>query len=1017
MINKILSYFSGRHYKQFVRNCLPIVVRVNHFDEEYKSYTDEHLRGKTVEFRERFKKGETLEQLLPEAFAAVKNAARRLSGQELMICGQPLTWNMVHYDVQLIGGMALHERKIAEMATGEGKTLVATLPLYLNALSGCNCHCVTVNDYLALRDSEWMGYLYKFLGLTVGCIQQQQPPDVRRAAYQCDITYGTASEFGFDYLRDNGMATRVSDQVQNGHFYCIVDEVDSILVDEARTPLIITGPSTEDSEGPYLALKPGVEHLYNQQLRLCNRLAIEAKEELEKPGAGASDEAIRKLLQVKMGMPKHRQLHKLMENGAVRKLLDKYDLEMSGDFARDQRYHLKEELLFTVDERQRTSDLTENGRRALRPENPEAFVLPDLPTFFITTDRRSDLTPEQKHQLKQAEEKRFATASEEIHCLAQLLIAYTLYERDKEYVVLDGKVFIVDENTGRLMPGRRWSEGLHQAVEAKEGVVIEKETKTYATITIQNYFRLYEKLAGMTGTAETEAAEFNDIYRLTVMQIPTHKTCIRKDLDDIVFKTRREKYNAVVEDIKQAHERGQPVLVGTTSVDDSEVLSKMLKRLNIVHSVLNAKYHQQEAEIVARAGWRGAVTIATNMAGRGTDIKLSEGVPETGGLYVLGTERHNSRRVDRQLRGRCARQGDPGLSRFYISMEDSLMRLFANAGPLSTMLDKSMQEGEPLEHGLLNYSISQAQKKVEAQDYSIRKRLLQYDDVLNRQREVVYGLRNDAIRGESPRETVFEVVEEELKLRADALAPDGRQPEAEPLAGYLAWVNARFPISLKAADAKGKNAEPLVAWIMENLKTAYAQRCEFETPESMLAIERYVVIRAIDRNWQDHLTEIEDLRKSINLRSYGQRDPLNDYKSEAFTYFEQMMGRVREDVCGGLFTSATNLQSFQSLLQLMKRAQATGPTDPMQPATTTGTATRTQPAPAPPAPPAATTAVTGQPEAKLPKVAPRPPPEAPKFGRNDMVTIKRGAETQQVKFKKAEQMLKDGWVIVPEKSA
>ena len=827
MIRKILSYFSGRHYKQFVRNSLPIVARVNHFDREYKSYTDEHLRAKTAEFRERFKKGETLDQLLPEAFAACKNAARRLAGQELMVCGQPLTWNMVHYDVQLIGGMALHSRKIAEMATGEGKTLVATLPLYLNALSGRNCHCVTVNDYLALRDSEWMGYLYKFLGLTVGCIQQQQPPEVRRAAYQCDITYGTASEFGFDYLRDNGMATRVADQVQNGYFFCIVDVVDSILVDEARTPLIITGPSTEDSEGPYLALKPGVESLFNLQLRLCNRLAQEAKDVFEKPGAGESDEAIRKLLQVKMGMPKHRQLLKLMENGTVRKLLDKFDLEMSGDFARDQRYHLKEELYFTVDERQRSSDLTEKGRCALRPENPEAFMLPDLPSFFIATDKRNDLTPEQKHQLKQEQEKRFAAVSEEIHCLAQLLIAYTLYERDKEYVVLEGKVFIVDENTGRLMPGRRWSEGLHQAVEAKEGVVIEKETKTYATITIQNYFRLYEKLAGMTGTAETEAAEFNDIYRLTVMQIPTNQTCIRKDLDDIVFKTRREKYNAVVEDIKQAHDRGQPVLVGTTSVDDSEVLSKMLKRLNIVHSVLNAKYHQQEAEIVARAGSRGAVTIATNMAGRGTDIKLSEGVPETGGLYVLGTERHNSRRVDRQLRGRCARQGDPGLSRFYISMEDSLMRLFANAGPLSTMLDKSMQEGEPLEHGLLNYSIAQAQKKVEAQDYSIRKRLLQYDDVLSRQREVVYGLRNDAIRGEDPRATVFEVVEEELKLRADALSPDGRAPEAGALDGYLAWVNARFPLSLKAADAKGKGSEQLVAWIMENLRTAYAQRCEF----------------------------------------------------------------------------------------------------------------------------------------------------------------------------------------------
>ena len=456
MIRKFISYFSGRHYKQFVRRCLPIVAQVNEFERQYQALTDEQLRGKTAEFRERNKNGETLEQLLPEAFAAAKNAARRLSGQEILVCGQPLTWNMVHFDEQLIGGMALHERKIAEMATGEGKTLVATLPLYLNAISGRNCHLVTVNDYLARRDSEWMGYLYKFLGLTVGCIQQQQPPEERRIAYGSDITYGTASEFGFDYLRDNGMATRVADQVQREHYYCIVDEVDSILVDEARTPLIISGPSTDDTEGPYLALKPGVENLFSQQLRLCNRLAQEAKDELEKPN-GDQAGAIRKLLQVKMGMPKHRQLLKLMEDGAIRKALDKFDLEMSGDFVRAERYKLKEELLFTVDERQRTSDLTENGRLALRPENPEAFVLPDLPNFITATDRREDLTPEQKHQLKQAEEKRFGQVSEEIHCLAQLLIAYTLYERDKEYVVLEGKVFIVDENTGRLMPGRRWS--------------------------------------------------------------------------------------------------------------------------------------------------------------------------------------------------------------------------------------------------------------------------------------------------------------------------------------------------------------------------------------------------------------------------------------------------------------------------------------------------------------------------------------------------------------------------------
>jgi preprotein translocase subunit SecA len=721
---------------------------------------------------------------------------------------------------------------------------------------------------------------------------------------------------------------------------------------------------------------------------------------------------------VRLGLPKHRQLQKLMEDGATRKLLEKYDLEMMSDFMREQRYRLKEELYFAMDERQHSADLTEVGRSALRPDNPNAFVLPDLPAFISEVDRRTDLTPEEKLKMKQVEEERFSTVSEEIHCLSQLLRAYTLYDRDKEYVVLEGKVHIVDENTGRLMPGRRWSEGLHQAVEAKEGVEIEKETKTYATISIQNYFRLYEKLAGMTGTAETEAAEFNDIYRLTVMQIPTNKPCVREDLNDVVFKTRREKYNAVVADIQQAHTRGQPVLVGTTSVEASEVLSKMLKRLTIVHSVLNAKYHQQEAEIVARAGQRGAVTIATNMAGRGTDIKLGDGVPDVGGLYVLGTERHESRRIDRQLRGRCARQGDPGQSKFYVSLEDDLMRLFANAGPISSLLERTMIENEPLEHPLLNRSIESAQKKVESQNYSIRKRLLQYDDVLNRQRGVVYGLRNDAIGGEQPREEIFELVEEELRDRAEPLAPAGRPPEADALIGLFNWVNTHFPLALKPADGAGKNADELAPFILEKIRLAYDQRSGLETPDAMLALERYVLIRAIDRNWQDHLTEIDDLRKGVMLRGYGQKDPLNEYKTEAFIFFEQMMARVRQDVCAGLFTSATNLSSFQRLVDMMRRARQIGPDDPGE-ATSTSTAKLKPPPPslaggaAAALPGTETTSATR--EVKLPKVAPRPVEAAPKFGRNEIVTVRRGPDTQKVKYKKAEQMLKEGWVIVPEK--
>ncbi|HBR93077.1 MAG TPA: preprotein translocase subunit SecA [Opitutae bacterium] len=1005
MIASILKKFSGRHYGKYLKKCQPIIKRINEYELEYQALSDEQLRAKTAEFMKRNQEGgESLDELLPEAFAAVKSAARRMCGQSYDVCGHQLPWEMVHYDVQFIGGIALHEKRIAEMATGEGKTLVSTCPLYLNALSGRNCQLITVNDYLARRDSEWMGHLFRFLGLTVGCIQNSMDPQTRREMYNCNITYGTASEFGFDYLRDNGMTSRKEDQVQRDHYFCIIDEVDSILVDEARTPLIISGPMQDDNPLPFHEVKPSIQNLFSQQQSYCNKLVAEAKTVLEDDSAGqdAKQEAVSKLYQVKLGMPKNKQFHRLNEVPSIRRAVDKFDLEMNSDFNKEQRYALKEALYYVIDEKQQQADLTEKGRHLMSPDDPDAFMLPDLPTQFIEIDKQEGLSPEEKQEKKHEAETIFQTSSERIHCISQLLRAYSLYERDKEYVVQEGKVNIVDQNTGRVMPGRRWSDGLHQAVEAKENCTIEKETKTYATVTIQNYFRMYDKLAGMTGTAETEASEFHEIYGLSVMVIPTNKPNIRKDLNDVVFKTRREKFNAVIEQIQEANKTGQPVLVGTASVEASELLSRMLKRSKIVHSVLNAKFHAQEAEIVANAGQRGAVTIATNMAGRGTDIKLGAGVEELGGLFVIGTERHESRRIDRQLRGRCARQGDPGMSKFFVSLEDDLMRLFANAGPISRILEKSMTEGEELEHPALNWSIENAQKKVEQQNFSIRKRLLQFDDVLNTQREVIYGLRNDTIHSDTPREIIFEMIDEELEERLNAL--DAEKSDAEAMDRFIGWLNAYFPVALKPEEIETLSPEAQHELILGKINEAYDQREEFEEKEALIGLERYLIIRSLDRRWQDHLTEMEELRRSVNLRSYGQKDPLNEYKSEAYGFFQELMSNVRTEICNSVFRSATSAEAFNNMLARMSKvAQVAGP----------GTENGSNNAGA-----LAGAAAAQQPQAAAPRAVelPRVEPirrELPKVGRNDTVTIRKGDEVKTLKFKKAEAMIhNDGWDLV-----
>ena len=932
-IKTIFQTLKGRHHRKYIKKCAPLVRKINDLEKEYQSLSEEQLKSKTQEFMARYEKGETLEEMLPEAFAVVKNAARRMCGSTISVCDQPIDWEMVHYDVQLIGGMALHERHIAEMATGEGKTLVSTCPLYLNALSGKNCQLVTVNDYLARRDSHWMGALFEYLGLTVGCIQNNMPPAERREMYNKNITYGTASEFGFDYLRDNGMATCTDDQVQRDHYFCIIDEADSILVDEARTPLIISGPMREDHPLPFTEMKPLVMKVFDAQLKHCNQLADEAKkafalEDLEEEQA---DEATAKLYQVKKGMPTHRQFLRMMENAQIRKRFEKFDLDMNSDYNKERAYNLKEDLQFVIDEKNQQADLTEKGRTLISPNDPEGFVIPDLATLYVEIDRKSEISEDDKRREREIAEREFQVKSERIHTVSQLLRAYGLYEKDKQYVVQNAKVMIVDENTGRLMPGRRWSNGLHQAVEAKEGVSIEKETKTYATITIQNYFRMYEKLAGMTGTAETEAGEFHDIYRLGVMVIPTHRPCVRQDWNDLMFKGRRQKFNKVLEDLTEANKNGQPVLIGTASVESSEVFSRMLKRANIRHTVLNAKFHEKEAEIVSAAGQRGSVTIATNMAGRGTDIKLGEGVKELGGLLVLGTERHESRRIDRQLRGRCARQGDNGVSRFYVSMEDDLMRLFANQGVMSKMLEKSFDDNEVLEHGSLDWSIQNAQKKVEQQNYSIRKRLLQYDDVLNRQREIVYSIRNDALEEENPGKILLELVEEELDARLAAIPITEyksnsveEMPELEAL--VATWLNVTFPLSFQLEELVGKEEPEAKNLLVEKIFNAYEAKRKLEDPDQIHSLERYVVVNAVDLHWQDHLTEMEELRRSVGLRGYGQKDPLSEYKNEAYRAFEEMMQAMRSDICSGMFRSSTNLAAFENMLSSLSNvAKTSGP--------------------------------------------------------------------------------------------
>jgi preprotein translocase subunit SecA len=935
MVGWILKKILGSKNQRELRRLAPIVRRINELDEQFKSLSDDALRAKTAAWKEELPKipdlqdqWKKLDEILPEAFAVVKNAARRLKErqQTFSVCDQPMVWDMVHFDVQLLGGVVLHRGRIAEMATGEGKTLVATLPLYLNALTGRGAHLVTVNDYLARRDAEWMGQLYNFLGLTVGCIQHDQEPDERREQYAMDITYGTNSEFGFDYLRDNGMATTREQQVQRGYHYAIVDEVDSILIDEARTPLIISGPATISTH-QYDKWKPLIDQLVRKQNMLCNRIASEAIEKFEQ---GDVEIGGRLMFKVKLGQPRNKQLLRMMEDPDKRRAVDKAELSFFQDTRKEELFQLKEELFFTIDEKSNEADLSEQGRSFLNPDDPNAFVLPDLINEFTEIDLDQTLSPEEKDKRKAERQQHCDAQAERIHNISQLLRAYCLFEKDVQYVIEDNKVVIVDEFTGRKMPGRRWSDGLHQAVEAKEGVQIDRETQTLATITIQNYFRLYQKLAGMTGTAETEAAEFHDIYKLDVNMIPTNRPVRRADNNDRIYKTRREKYNAVIKEIREAHTKSQPVLVGSVSVEASELLSRMLKREKIPHNVLNAKFHMQEAEIVARAGQPGTVTISTNMAGRGTDIKLGPGVTELGGLMVIGTERHEARRIDRQLRGRCARQGDPGASRFYVSFEDDLMRNFGAADRMTKIMERfGLEEGQELEHRWLNKSVETAQKRVEQRNYLIRKRTLDFDDVMNMQREVVYTYRNEVIDSEEPRKLIFEVIDEAVPAKVKEYL-DGDEPN---YAGLIHWVNTTFPLGLTKEKAQfdTRTVDENAQFLVEKIKDAYERKSSHEEPTAVKSLERYIILNAIDRLWQEHLYAMDALREGVYLRGYAQKDPLIEYKTEAYDMFVELMANIKNEVLNNLFRSTSNLQAFENFLAtlpqfLMREHAPTAPT-------------------------------------------------------------------------------------------
>jgi preprotein translocase subunit SecA len=1002
----------GSQHAREVKKLQPSVDEINEIAQGLSSLSDEELKGKTEEFRTRIQDRiraskeeieelkeekrhsedpdlrealtqkiggmdeellaatqEALDDILPEAYAVVKEACRRNMGKEIVVTGQKLAWDMIPYDVQLVGGIALHQGKATEMATGEGKTLVATMPLYLNALAGLGAHLVTVNTYLAQRDAEWMGAIYEFLGLTYDVIDLHDPgtPE-RRAAYHADITYGTNNEFGFDYLRDN-MVHSLEQRVQRRHNYAIIDEVDSILIDEARTPLIISGPVGKDTSTPFKQYSAMVSGLYRKQTRIANELVADAETLLKSEEEGGEYSAGEKLLAVKRGTPKQKRLMKMFaEDPGLQRLVQRVE----ADYMREKRlYEVDEQLLFAMDEKGHNVHLSDAGIDELSPNDPDAFVIPDLSESIGTIEDDEGMSLEEKRTAIQELEAAYAAKSQKMHIIHQLLKAYTLFHKDEQYIIgEDGSVVIVDEFTGRQMAGRRWSDGLHQAVEAKEGVEIHGETQTLATITIQNYFRMYDKIAGMTGTAETEENEFHQIYKLEVLVIPTNRPIVRDDRDDLIFRTKREKFVALMDEVERLSRMELPVLVGTTNVEVSETLSRMLKRRGLKHNVLNAKHHKSESEIVAEAGIPGTVTIATNMAGRGTDIKLGQGVTDTrtvkwakekgldpkgllpvdpvrwkepekltdddvlevGGLHILGSERHDSRRIDRQLRGRSGRQGDPGASQFFLSLEDDLMRLFMSERVAGAMEKWGVQEGEVITHRLVTRSIGQAQKRVEGNNFEARKRLLDYDDVMNQQREVIYDLRLFALEGgEDLKGEIWEMIEYSVRDLVGEYCPLDEPAQRWDLAGLRRRLLLDFFVmatglpEVNPEESELTDSEAVAEMILESARDHFHRKIT-DFGEFGERVMSFVMLTTLDDKWKDHLYDLDHLKASISFRGWGQKDPLIEYKKDAYEMFVDLITDIRRTLTSSFFRAQVGVPQ-QRRVAAPQRLSYSGPTE------------------------------------------------------------------------------------------